>query len=87
MRILKYGSCELYSFTPKEIDVTDVISMKKIEVYTNVKSLYQNVNVTVSEIYMGKFTLTSNNTCTVNWIVVESSEIDMLSYMQLYPIF
>lgn len=87
MRILKYGSCDLYSFTPKEIDVTDVISMKKIEVYTNVKSLYQNVNVTVSEMSMGKFTLTSNNSCTVNWIVVESSETDMLSYMQLYPIF
>jgi hypothetical protein len=87
MRILKYGSCDLYSFTPKEIDVTDVISMKKIEVYTNVKSLYQNVNVTVSEMSMGKFTLTSNNSCTVNWIVVESSEMDMLSYMQLYPIF
>ena len=87
MRILKYGSYDLYSFTPKEIDVTDVISMKKIEVYTNVKSLYQNVNVTVSEMSMGKFTLTSNNSCTVNWIVVESSEMDMLSYMQLYPIF
>ena len=87
MKILKSGSCEVYSFTPKEVDVSDAMSIKKLEVYTNVKSLYENVNVTVSEISMGKFTLTSNKSCTVNWIIVETNETDMISYMNWHPIF
>lgn len=87
MRILKNGICYLQSFVPEEVDITDIISIKKLEVYTNVKSLYENVNVSVSEISMGKFTLTSNNNCAVNWIIVETSEIDMSSYIKFYPIF
>lgn len=86
MRVLKSGSCDLSSFSVKEVE-TDVVSMKKLEVYIKVNSFYENIEVTVSEIIHGKFSLTSNKNCTVNWIIVETSETDMLSYMKWYPIF
>lgn len=87
MRVLRSGSCDLSSFSVKEVDVTDMVSMKKLEVYIKTKSFYDNIEVTVSEIIMGKFTITSNKSCTVNWIIVETSETDMLSYMKWHPIF
>lgn len=87
MKILKSGSCDLSSFSVKEIDISDVVSMKKLEVYIKTKSFYNNIEVIVSDITMGKFTISSNKSCTVNWIIVETSEMDILSYMKLYPIF
>jgi hypothetical protein len=87
MRIIKHGSCDLYAFCPNTVDINDVVSIKKLEVYINIRSLERNVRVDVSEIKNGSFTLTSNNDCNVSWILVESNELDMLSYMKFYPIF